>query len=66
MQDITTLFDQLLASVPDIAKAVIVAFLVINAIMWFLLPFAIYGIQSKMKKSRKIQEKILKIMEGDK
>ncbi len=64
MQDFTIQIQQLFSNLPDFAGVVIVAFFVINAIMWFFLPFAIYGIQAKMNKSRKIQEKILKTLEA--
>ena len=65
MNDLTIQLRSFVDNLPDFAVAIIVVVLVINAIMWFFLPFAIYGIQTKMNKSRKIQEKILKIMESN-
>jgi hypothetical protein len=62
MQNITVQIRQLLDSLPDFAVAIIAVILLINAIAWFFLPFAIFGIKAKMNESRKIQEEILKIM----
>lgn len=64
MQSITIQIKQLINSLPDFAVVIIAVILFINLIAWFFLPIAIFGIKAKMNESRKIQEKILKIMEA--
>ena len=36
-------------SLPPLVGIIVICFLVVLAILWFFLPFAIFGIDSKMK-----------------
>ena len=53
---------QIIETLPGVALVLIGAFIMLNAIMWFFLPFAVFGIKKRMNKST--QEAILKIMRG--
>ena len=58
--DYLTIIDKL----PDVVVILITVFLLINALAWFFLPFAIIGIKAKMNKAHKVNKKILEIMQG--
>ena len=55
---------QIIETLPGVALVLIGAFIMLNAIMWFFLPFAVFGIKKRMNKSAQTQEAILKIMRG--
>jgi len=46
----------MLSNVSPVVSLLIVAFLIVVAILWFLLPFAVFGIKDQLKKMQKQQE----------
>jgi hypothetical protein len=54
----------IIEKLPDVVVILIALFLFINALAWFFLPFAIFGIKAKMNRAHKVNDKILEIMQG--
>jgi hypothetical protein len=58
VQDNINILDKL----PDAVVMLITVFLLINALAWFFLPFAVFGIKAKMNRAHEANKKILEIM----
>jgi len=53
-----------LSNLPDFAVFVVVAFAIVTALLWMLLPFAVFGVKAYLKESNKIQTEMLNTLKS--